>query len=67
MRLLILGGTIFVGRHLAESALVRGHTPALFNRGHIRHSELFPELKHLHGNRLADLSALRGRRWEAAC
>ena len=33
MRLLILGGTLFLGRHLAEEALGRGHALTLFNRG----------------------------------
>jgi 2'-hydroxyisoflavone reductase len=33
MKLLILGGTVFVGRHLAEAARVRGHSVTLFNRG----------------------------------
>lgn len=65
MRLLILGGTIFVGRHLVEAALARGHTPTLFNRGQ-HNRELFPDLERLSGDRLGDLSALRGRQWEAA-
>jgi nucleoside-diphosphate-sugar epimerase len=33
MRILILGGTLFLGRHLVEAALGRGHEVTLFNRG----------------------------------
>lgn len=31
MKILILGGTVFVGRHLVETALARGHEVTLFN------------------------------------
>jgi 2'-hydroxyisoflavone reductase len=64
MRLLILGGTVFLGRHLTEAALAAGHTVTLFNRGQ-RNPELFPEVEKLRGNRDGDLEALRGRRWDA--
>jgi 2'-hydroxyisoflavone reductase len=33
MKLLIIGGTRFVGRHLVEAALARNHEVTLFNRG----------------------------------
>jgi 2'-hydroxyisoflavone reductase len=65
MRLLILGGTIFLGRHVAAEALARGHEVTLFHRG--RHgNDLFPEAEHLHGDRGGDLSALERRRFDAA-
>lgn len=64
MNLLILGGTRFVGRHLAESALRRGHTVTLFNRGQ-SNAALFPEAEHLKGDRDGNLSALDGRGWDA--
>jgi 2'-hydroxyisoflavone reductase len=64
MRLLILGGTHFVGRHLTEAALAAGHRVTLFNRGRTN-PDLFPEAEHLRGDRRADLSALKGRRWDA--
>ena len=65
MRILLLGGTLFVGRHLVEAALARGHEVTLFNRGRTNPG-LFPEVETLHGDRDAgDLSALRGRSWEA--
>lgn len=64
MRLLILGGTLFLGRHLAREALARGHDLTLFNRGHTA-PELFPETERLRGDRDGDLDALRGREWDA--
>jgi 2'-hydroxyisoflavone reductase len=64
VRLLVLGGTKFLGRALAEEALSRGHELTLFNRGRTG-PELFPEAEHLRGDRKGDLSALEGRVWEA--
>jgi 2'-hydroxyisoflavone reductase len=64
MRLLVLGGTRFLGRHLVEAALARGHEPTLFNRGRTAPG-LFAGLEQLHGERDGDLAALRGRRWDA--
>ncbi len=66
MKLLILGGTVFLGRHIVEVALARGHTVTLFNRGQ-RNPDLFPELEKLRGDRLAPdgLAALKGRWWDA--
>ncbi len=64
MKLLILGGTIFLGRHLVEAAQARGHEVTLFNRG--RHNaDLFPDVEKLRGDRDGDLGALAGRRWDA--
>ncbi|MBK9712329.1 MAG: NAD-dependent epimerase/dehydratase family protein [Kouleothrix sp.] len=64
MELLILGGTVFLGRHLVDAALARGHTVTLFNRGQ-HNPELYPAVEKLRGDRSSDLSALRGRRWDA--
>jgi len=64
MRLLILGGTLFLGRHVAEEALGRGHEVTLFNRGRTA-PDLFPDAEHLAGDREGDLGALRGREWDA--
>ncbi len=64
MKLLILGGTIFMGRHLAGYAIERGHEVTLFTRG--RHNpDIFPEAHMLHGHRDGDLAALEGGRWDA--
>ncbi len=64
MHLLIIGGTRFVGRHLVEAALARGHTLTLFNRGQ-SNPDLFPQVEQLHGDRAVDLSPLKNRTWDA--
>jgi len=64
VRLLILGGTVFVGRYLIEAALAQGHEVTVFNRG--RHDDgEYPEVEKLRGDRTGDLAALRGRSWDA--
>lgn len=64
MKLLIIGGTIFLGRHLVDAARARGHEVTLFNRG--RHNpDLFPAVEKLRGDRDGGLAPLRGRRWDA--
>ncbi|MEM7130442.1 MAG: SDR family oxidoreductase [Chloroflexota bacterium] len=64
MKLLILGGTVFLGRHVVDAALARGHEVTLFNRG--QHNEdLYPELEKLRGDRDGNLDALKGRTWDA--
>jgi 2'-hydroxyisoflavone reductase len=64
VRLLVLGGTKFLGRAAVESALARGHEVTLFNRGETN-PELFPEAEKLRGDRDGNLSALEGRQWDA--
>lgn len=64
MKILILGGTIFLGKHLVNSAVRNGHQVTLFNRG--KHNpELFQEIEKLKGDRDGDLSALEGRKFDA--
>lgn len=64
MKILILGGTIFLGRHLVDAALSQGHEVTLFNRG--QHGpDLYPQVERLRGDRRDDLSALQGRQWDA--
>jgi nucleoside-diphosphate-sugar epimerase len=65
MRLLILGGTVFLGRHVAAEALARGHEVTLFHRG-LHGADLFPDAEHLLGDRGGDLTALERRQWDAA-
>ena len=64
MRLLVLGGTSFVGRHLVLSARAAGLDVTLFNRGQTN-SGLFADLERITGDRAGDLSGLTGRRWDA--
>jgi hypothetical protein len=64
MKLLILGGTKFLGRYVVEAALSRGHEVTLFNRGQLN-PELFPDVEKLRGDRDGGLEALKGRRWDA--
>lgn len=64
MKLLILGGTKFVGRHITSTALMRGHRVTLFNRGKTN-AHLFPDAEKIHGDRDGGLDALRGRTWDA--
>jgi 2'-hydroxyisoflavone reductase len=64
MRILVLGGTLFLGRHVVDAALARGHEVTLFNRGQTR-PELFPDVEKLRGDRDGDLAALEGRDFDA--
>jgi 2'-hydroxyisoflavone reductase len=65
VRLLVLGGTVFVGRHVVSEALAREHEVSLFTRGRTN-PELFPDAERLRGDReRGDLAALRGRAWDA--
>src|SRR2546423_14833797 len=64
MRILVLGGTQFLGRHIVDVALGRGHELTLFNRGQTR-PELFPGAERLRGDRDGDLGALAGRDFDA--
>lgn len=65
MRILVLGGTQFLGRHIVDTALERGHVITLFNRGQTR-PDLFADVERLHGDRDGDLTALAGRSFDAA-
>jgi len=64
LRILILGGTGFIGPHLVRYVLGRGHIPTLFNRGRTN-THLFPEVEKLVGDRENDLESLKGRTWDA--
>lgn len=64
MRILILGGTAFLGRALAEAGLAAGHRLSLFHRGQTN-PDLFPQAEFLPGDRNGDLKALQGRTWDA--
>jgi 2'-hydroxyisoflavone reductase len=63
LRMLILGGTGFIGPHMVRYALDRGHELTLFNRGR-SNTDLFPDVENLIGDRNGDLESLRGRTWD---
>lgn len=64
MNLLVIGGTRFVGRHLVDAALARGHAVTLFHRGRTN-PDLFPQVKTIRGDRETDLALLAGGAWDA--
>jgi 2'-hydroxyisoflavone reductase len=63
MKLLVLGGTQFVGRHIVELALSQGHEVTLFNRGKTQPG-LHAGVKQLIGDRKSDVSALQKGEWD---
>jgi 2'-hydroxyisoflavone reductase len=62
MRLLVIGGTRFVGRHLVDAALAAGHDVTLVHRSP---TTLFPAARHVLGDRNRDLAALADGEWDA--
>src|SRR5689334_1012707 len=67
LKLLILGGTGFIGPALVELARKNGHAVTIFNRGKTRPG-LFPDVEKLQGNRDPKkdegIKALEGRKWD---
>ncbi len=61
---LILGGTRFVGHHIAQAAIEAGHEVTLFHRGHTP-ARLEGPYRDLHGDRDGGLDVLHGTRWDA--
>jgi 2'-hydroxyisoflavone reductase len=65
LRVLILGGTVFLGRHVVETLLARGDDVTLFHRGQ-RGVDLFPAAERVLGDRATDLDRLpAGLTWDA--
>jgi 2'-hydroxyisoflavone reductase len=64
LRLLVLGGTRFIGPHFVEQALAHGHQVTLFNRGKTNPGRV-TDVEVLHGDRNGQLDALKGRQWDA--
>ena len=62
-KILILGGTAFLGPALVAAARAHGHTLTLFNRGKTNPGR-FTDLEQLHGDRDGHLEALRNRKWD---
>jgi 2'-hydroxyisoflavone reductase len=64
MRILLLGGTVFLGYHLVQAALKAGHEVTIFTRGQTN-PELFPDVEKLQGDRDGNLASLEGKKWDA--
>ncbi|MBM3531663.1 MAG: NAD-dependent epimerase/dehydratase family protein [Alphaproteobacteria bacterium] len=64
MDLLIAGGTQFVGRHIVETALARGHKVTLLNRGQSGQG-LFPGVERIQADRTVDVSPVKGRKFDS--
>jgi nucleoside-diphosphate-sugar epimerase len=63
LRILVLGGTVFLGRHVVDAALARGHEVTIYSRG--KHGRAAEGAEHVIGDR-ADVTPLKGRTWDAA-
>lgn len=63
LRMLILGGTGFIGPHMVRYAHARGHRISIFTRGN-RDADLPEGVEWLVGDRNDDLTALQGREWD---
>lgn len=64
MRVLVIGGTLFLGRHVVEAALGRGHAVTLFHRG-VTDGSLYPQAEHVRGDRDGGIGALGDRKFDA--
>lgn len=62
MNVLIIGGTRFLGRHIVDELLRRGHAPTLFNAGNHR-EDAPPSVEQIHGERAHDLRLTGDRHW----
>lgn len=65
MNILLLGGPLFLGRAIIDTAQQRGHGITLFNRGRTN-ADNYPDVPRLIGDRRTDLSALSTGRWDVA-
>lgn len=65
LRILILGGTGFIGPNQVRYAIERGHKVTVFNRGKTNPGVLPDSVEHLEGDRNGKLDALKGRSWDA--
>jgi len=69
LRILVMGGTGFLGPHFVEAALNKGHQLTLFNRGKTNPGRFkdsrYESIEQLQGDRKSDLSALQNKTWDA--
>ncbi|MFX3674759.1 MAG: NAD-dependent epimerase/dehydratase family protein [Paenisporosarcina sp.] len=64
MKILVIGGTSFIGRHLVETANDNGHELVLFNRGKTNPG-IFEGMRHIQGDRKVDAHVLGNEDWDA--
>jgi 2'-hydroxyisoflavone reductase len=64
LKILMLGGTRFIGVPITELALARGHTVTFFNRGKTN-ADLLPQVERIQGDRNGPLDGLKNRKWDA--
>lgn len=64
-KILILGGTGFIGPHEVRHAMARGHQVTIFNRGQSAPGMFGKDVEELAGDRASNLEALKGRKWDA--
>jgi 2'-hydroxyisoflavone reductase len=64
MKVLVIGGSVFVGRHVTDALLAAGHEVTHFNRG-VAESKPRSDVETIQGDRMHDLERLSGRRWDA--
>jgi 2'-hydroxyisoflavone reductase len=63
LKILILGGTRFIGLHMTALALARGHTLTFFNRGKTK-TDRYPEIERIKGDRNGEIDGLKNREWD---
>ena len=63
LRILVLGGTRFIGLHMTALALQRGHTLTFFNRGKTK-ADRYPEVERIKGDRDGQIDGLKNREWD---
>src|SRR5687768_9430971 len=64
LKILILGGTRFIGLHMTALALERGHTLTFFNRGKTK-TDRYTQVERIKGDRNGEIDGLKGREWDA--
>ena len=64
LKILVIGGTSFVGRHIVEQSLLNGHEVVLFNRGKTN-PDLFPECRRIVGDRRTNMNQAALEHWDA--
>jgi len=63
LKILVLGGTRFIGLHMTALALQRGHTLTFFNRGKTK-ADRYPEVERIKGDRDNQVDGLKDREWD---